>query len=1041
MSNDTGSKGVKRRDFLKVLGTAGATVTTVGCSTDKVAKLIPYLVHPDQTVSGVSTYYATTCRECAAGCGIIAETRDGRTTKLEGNPEHPLNRGALCARGQAALQGLYNPDRFRGPMVKQDGAWKAIDWEGALTLVSQKLGDARSRSVAGNGIFLNQHETGSFPGFLDAWLAGFGMRPHLSVDFEADSAVIEANRRSYGVAWPKLSFADAKLIVSFGADFLETWGMSVPQQLDFADARAKFESAPRFIYIGPRRSLTGLNADQWIACKPGTELAIANALAGRGSIADAAQQSGVAADTLIRLQQELAAAKPALVLAGGSTANALDLALAVAAINLASGAVGTTIRPAESMAGFDGVAHFGDVLAAVERMRAGQVPIAFVRGVNPAYILPASAKFAEAFAKVPDKISFSLFPDETTELCDLILPDLHSLESWGDAEAGRGTMSMQQPAMDPVFTGGPRATADVLIQLAQKDPANAAKYAQKDYRAWLMSRFPGGMTAFTAALQKGIASGSAAPRTVAASAPVPAAPGMETTQGDFFLVTYLSPVLGDGRGANKPWLQELPDPVTKVLWSSWVEIHPETANRLGIERGDIVEVGTAHGKVRAPAYLYLGIRTDTIALAIGQGHSSVAKLDAHDGKNDRAIPTQWGYGRYARDIGVRAHDLLGLGGNAAGGFSLVSTKASLTRTADHETLVSTEGSARQHGRGIAQAIPMSELLEGAGDDRAEGHKQEGGHEIPGEPSTAFLPGLRSPVAADAQGQLGSPTAKDQGKNKGMYAEDHWSGMASRRWAMTIDLARCTGCSACVTACYAENNIPTVGASWQNATIYAVAKPGFNITRGREMNWLRLERYFEGADEGQWTEDFEARFVPMLCQHCGNAPCEPVCPVYATYHAPDGLNVQVYNRCVGTRYCSNNCPYKVRYFNWFGYGEEDRKQYAFPEPLNQQLNPDVTVRGKGVMEKCTMCVQRIREAETRAKAEGRALVADEFTVACAQACPSRAITFGDASDPTWSVSTLVDDKRAYHVFEELNTYTAVVYLKKVHHPGPASPAKA
>jgi len=261
MSNDTGSTGVKRRDFLKILGTAGATVTTVGCSTDNIVKLIPYLVHPDQTVSGVSTYYASTCRECSAGCGIIAETRDGRTTKLEGNPEHPLNKGALCARGQSALQGLYNPDRLRGPMVKQNGAWKPIEWDAALTLVSQKLGDVRSRGGAANGVFLNQHETGSFPFFLDAWLAGFGMKPHLSVDFEADSAVLEANRRSYGVAWPKLSFGDAKLIVSFGADFLETWGMSVPQQLDFADARAKIEGAPRFVYIGARRSLTGLNAD------------------------------------------------------------------------------------------------------------------------------------------------------------------------------------------------------------------------------------------------------------------------------------------------------------------------------------------------------------------------------------------------------------------------------------------------------------------------------------------------------------------------------------------------------------------------------------------------------------------------------------------------------------------------------------------------------------------------------------------------------------------------------------------------------------
>jgi anaerobic selenocysteine-containing dehydrogenase/Fe-S-cluster-containing dehydrogenase component len=1058
MSNDTGSTGVKRRDFLKVLGVASATVGTVGCSSEKVGKLIPYLVQPDETVAGVSSYYATTCRECAASCGIIAETRDGRTHKLEGNPEHPLNKGALCARGQAALQGLYNPDRLRGPMVKENGAWKPIAWDAALTLVSQKLGEVRSRGAAANAVFLNQHETGSFPAFLDAWLAGFGMRPHLSVDFEADSAVIEANRRTYGVAWPTLSFQDAKLIISFGADFLETWGMSVPQQLDFADARARIESAPRFVYVGPRRSLTGLNADQWIACKPGTELAIANALVGKGSIADAARESGVAEATIARLQQELASAKPVLALSGARGANALELALAVASINQANGAVGATIRPAESAAAFDGVARFGDVTAAVERMRSGQVPLAFVRGVNPAYTLPASAKFSDAFGKVAFKISFSLYPDETTELCDLVLPDMHSLESWGDAEAGRGTISIQQPTMDPVFPG-PRATADLLIALAQKDPANAARYTQKDYRNWLISRFPGGVNAFTATLVKGVGAGTVAARTAPTGAPaaITVPQPIDQTKGDYYLLTYPSPVLGDGRGANKPWLQELPDPVTKVLWSSWVELHPETATRLGIERGDIVEVSTANGKVRAPAYLYLGIRPDTIALALGQGHSAAVKLADFDGKHDDKVPIQWGYGRYARNLGVRAQDLLGAGSDNAGGFALVSTKVTLSKTGDHETLISTEGSARQHGRGIAQAIPIAALLaagagahgdqkpanevkvEGKGGAHAPEHG--GAEHTPGEPSTAFLPGLRSPVAADAQGVLGAPSAADQGKNKGLYAPNNWSGMANRRWAMTVDLARCTGCSACVTACYAENNIPTVGAAWQNATVFAVAKPGFNITRGREMNWIRLERYFEGADDGQFTEDFESRFVPMLCQHCGNAPCEPVCPVYATYHSPDGLNVQVYNRCVGTRYCSNNCPYKVRYFNWFGYGEEDRKQYAFPEPLNWQLNPDVTVRTKGVMEKCSFCVQRIREAETRVRVEGRALVPDEFTVACAQGCPSRAITFGDAADPTWTVSKQIEDRRAYHVFEELNTYTAVVYLKKVNHPGPASPAKA
>jgi molybdopterin-containing oxidoreductase family iron-sulfur binding subunit len=590
----------------------------------------------------------------------------------------------------------------------------------------------------------------------------------------------------------------------------------------------------------------------------------------------------------------------------------------------------------------------------------------------------------------------------------------------------------------------------------------------------LIGQFPGGMTAFTGAVAKGVGAGTVAPRTAAAPATIAAAQAaqpLDASRGDFYLVTYLSPVHGDGRGANKPWLQELPDPVSKVLWSSWVEIHPQAAARLGIERGDIVEVTTQSGKVRAPAYLYLGIRPDTIAVAIGQGHGSATRLDAFEPKHTDRNTIQWGYGRYARGIGARTQDLLAPRTDLAGGLALVSTKASLAKTGDHETLVSTEGSARQHGRGIAQALTVTQLGglqqsrgaenadaiapqgsdnqesggggshgEGTG-GKAEGQRGEHHEEIPGEPTNQFRPGLRSPVAADAQGELGSPTSDDHGKDKGMYSGNHWSGMANRRWAMTIDLARCTGCSACVTACYAENNIPTVGAPWQNATVYAEARPGFNITRGREMNWLRIERYFEGAESEQFTEDFEARFTPMLCQHCGNAPCEPVCPVYATYHAPDGLNVQVYNRCVGTRYCSNNCPYKVRYFNWFGYGEEDRKQYAFPEPLNWQLNPDVTVRSKGVMEKCTFCVQRIREAETRAKTEGRDVVPDEFTTACAQACPSRAIVFGDASDARWTVAQQAEDRRAYHVFEELNTYTAVVYLKKVNHPGPASPARA
>ena len=1035
MTQDTKKTGVKRREFLKVLGASSATLAVTACE-EPTGHLIPYLVSPDETVPGVSTYYATTCRECAASCGIIAETRDGRAIKLEGNPDHPLSRGALCARGQSALQGLYNPDRFRTPMVNENGAWKAITWDDAITRLSNAITSAKPQ--AAGAVFINHHESGSFPRFLDGWLSSFGMPAHMSVDFEADHAAIEANRRTYGVAWPALSFQDAKLIVSFGADFLDGWGASVPQQLDFADARAKLDGAPRFVYIGPRRSLTGLNADEWLACKPGSELAIANALAGKGSIDQAATESGVPAAALQQLATDLAAAKPALVVSGVNGENALDVALAVAAINGASGAVGTTIKPAQALTGFEGIAHTDQVLAAVEKMRAGGVGIAFVRGSNLAHSLPKAANFADAFAKVGFRVSFTNVPDETSELCNLIIPDLHSLEQWGDSEPVKGTIGLQQPAMDPVFPTLSKTlpnglgTADFLIQVSKK--AGAANLPA-DYRTWLFTQIPGGDKAVAAGLPKGMIAGSLAARTLAAAAPTtPKSTAIASTQGDFFLITYPHALLGDGRGANKPWLQELPDPVSKICWSSWIEIHPETAQRLDISRGDILEVKTASGTVRAPAFPYLGVHKDAIAMPLGQGHRSKANVPDFQPKHDDSKQTQWGYGRYARGIGANALDIVPLGTNAAGGLILTATKASISKTGDSRILPSTEGSARQHGRGIARAINAADLSKPPAEDRKE--------ELPGDASHAFLPGLRSPVAADAQGDLGSPTSADQGKNKGMYAPNEERGMSKRRWAMTIDLARCTGCSACVTACYSENNIPTVGAYWQNATIFADARPGFNIERGREMNWIRLERYFEGNPDGKFGEDFETRFVPMMCQQCGNAPCEPVCPVYATYHAPDGLNVQVYNRCVGTRYCSNNCPYKVRYFNWFGYGEPDRKQYAFPEPLNWQLNPDVTVRGKGVMEKCSFCVQRIRESENRASAEHRELQADEFTVACAQACPSRAITFGDAADPNWSVTQLIGDRRAYHVFEELNAFTAVVYLKKVNHPSAgAAPARA
>ncbi|HEY8309119.1 MAG TPA: molybdopterin dinucleotide binding domain-containing protein, partial [Gemmatimonadaceae bacterium] len=555
----------------------------------------------------------------------------------------------------------------------------------------------------------------------------------------------------------RFDFNATALVVSFGADFLDGWGPAVPQQLDWSDARAKLVGAPRLIFVGPRRSLTGLNADTWLDCKPGTEVSIARALSGDMSVAQAAQASGVDATRLQSVVSEYKASKPALVLAGGHVAGSAQLFSVVNALNHSNGAVGTAIRPDQALLGYEGIAAPAQLRAAVGRMNSGAVSLIMVRGANPAYSMPKSTGFAQAMAKVPFKVSFASIMDDTSEMCDLILPDHHSLEQWGDAEPVKGTLSLQQPAMDPVFDS--LATSDVLIRIAKGDPATAAKYATPDYRSWLIARIPGGDDGMAAALPKGIVAATALVRTAPRSAlpAIAAVPDIASTTGDLYLFVYHHPVLRDGRGANKPWLQELPDPVTKLTWQTVVEMHPLTALKMGLDNSDLVTVTTSAGRLTAPVYLYLGIRQDTVAIATGRGHVNA--------------------GRYAK-AGENAFDLVPLAENAAGGIALVSTKATVVKAGGSMLLATTEGSARQHLRDIARAIPVGELNGGAE------HKQEPEEEhLPGDASHEFLPGLRSPVATDAQGDFGDPTSKD----KGMYDPNHWSNMAKRRWAMTIDL--------------------------------------------------------------------------------------------------------------------------------------------------------------------------------------------------------------------------------------------------------------
>ncbi|MFQ5776755.1 MAG: molybdopterin-dependent oxidoreductase [Terriglobia bacterium] len=989
--------GINRRNFLKIIGVTGAGAAMAGCAQEPARKLIPYLIPPENIIPGVASWFATVCRECPAGCGMLVRTREGRAVKVEGNPNHPVNQGRLCVRGQASLQGLYNPDRIRQPLRKTSaGTFQSITWEEAEKLLADRLGELRGQGKADRIALLTPLVTGSLDRLLQDWTAALGIERRVAYEPFAYEPLRAANRITFGRnAIPHYRIEAAEVLISFGADFLETWVSNVAYARAFKEMHAvRAGKMGRFIHVEPRLSLTAANADEWVSLKPGTEVFLALGMihvileerraapslsareAGRVRAAvrsydpeTVAARTGMSAQDVRRLAREFARAQPGLALGGGVAAggrNATATLVAVNLLNFITGNLGRTVvfGPNSSL----GQAAPGEeMLKLVEAMEREEVEALLFLDVNPVFSVPGAAGFASALEKVPFVVSFSSFLDETTARANLILPSHTPLESWGDYEPRVGVHGLQQPAMQPVFDT--KAVGDTFLSVAkQMEPALGERFPWEDFHQYLRERWQGvnrklaPRKTFAAFWEEALRQGGVweTPRTE----PVRLARSVFSVafeeaelegaeQEGFPLLVYPSLHYFDGRGANRPWLQEVPDPMTKVVWENWVEVHPETARRLGIARGDVVALTSPHGRLQLPALLYEGLHPEVVAVALGQGHTE--------------------YGRYAQGRGANPLGLLPAKPEAAsGGLPWLSVKVQLEKTGESALLVSTAGSDRQLGRGIAQVISLAEVVRLAQQEPAQAE----------EPAPSMYP-----------------------------AHEH----KDYRWGMALDLNACIGCNACVVACYAENNLAVVGKQ--------------QVARRREMAWIRVERYFEESLGSQ------PLFVPMMCQQCDNAPCEPVCPVYATYHNPEGLNVQVYNRCVGTRYCSNNCPYKVRQFNWF--------DYQWPEPLPLQLNPDVTVRSKGVMEKCTFCVQRIQEGKDRAKDDGRKVHDGEITPACVQTCPTEAILFGNLDDPQSRVAKKAAAPRRYHVLGELNTRPAITYLKKITqgpgNPGPAAGA--
>ena len=960
-------EGLSRRSFIKLAAAASAAAAVPGCE-PAARKLIPYVVPDENVLPGMPSYYASTCAECPAGCGIIAMVREGRVATLAGNPADPIGAGAICARGQAALQGLYNPDRLADPMLRGDGGkLTKISWDAAEKLLTDHLG-AAAKAGQNRVAFLGAPQGPSFAKITRAFLGAYGSNRTTFYEALENEAARNAAETLFGRRdLPIYKIDQAETLISFAADFLETGSSPVELARQYADFRAPKTrrgqlTIGRSFYVGPRMSMSAAKCDDWIPSMPGAEAQVAwsvlhvlvaqrwiaqnsgldlNALTTMVAAYDPAavsQRTGVPADKINAMGAAFGRADGAVAMASGD-----DEALHLAAymLNAATGNLGRTMLFLDG-AGVEPVTTASDVNAAMAAMRDGKVDVVVINGANPVFTMPPSMRAAESLQRVGFVVWMGTVPDETANMASLLLPAHHPLEAWRDTAPRPGVRGLGQPVMQPVFAS--RAAGDIMLAAAAKAPqakipwqssADAVKAewlalapqgashdAQTEF--WTKVRREGGL--YTEAKPMAVKLSTASLKTPP--------PGDGTSQGLTF-VAFAHIFLYDGRGADKPWLQEIPEPVTQIVWDSWAEIHPTTAAKLGIAKDELIELRTEHGAIEAPALISANVHPGAIVVPLGQGHRA--------------------YGRYASDVGANPWKIL-----AAGSLRIaVSAKG----TGRSRRLISPLGKSDMLGRSIVEAMSLDELRHG------------------GEPEAPLAP---EPYE--------------------MYPPFPYP---NHKWGMTIDVNSCTGCSACVAACYAENNLPFVGKEL--------------VDQGRIMSWIRIERFFpEDKDNAP-----NLYLAPMLCQQCNHAPCEPVCPVFASYHTQEGLNGQVYNRCVGTRYCENNCPYKVRRFNWF--------VPEWPAPLNLQLNPDVTVRGAGVMEKCTFCIQRIQHAEINARDDDRALKDGEIVPACAGACPARAITFGDMNDQQSAMMRRRDDNNArnYLMLEELNTQPAIVYLRDLY----------
>lgn len=983
-----------RRDFLKYLGFSTAAATLAASCKVPVRKAVPFADKPSaDTVPGVPKYYATTYVQDGDVIPVLAKVRDGRPIKIEGNDLCSFTGGGTSARSQASVLDLYDMYRLRFPQhkVAASADAKEAKFEEIPTYdqADKMIGDAM-KAAAGSFVLLTSTITSPTTKEI---IAKFPNLKHIQYDAVSYSGMLLANEASgFGRKIPSYNFGAAKLIVSLGADFLGTWLSPVEFAKGYSQGRKIDEKNPQMskhYHFEGTLSMTGSNADERFTHRPSETgmvavalLAALNGTVAAPSVADVKLAAGIK-----KVAAELTANSGTSLVVCGS--NDKNIQLIVNAINNAIGAYGTTIdwsRPVNYRQGVD-----SDLADLVAQMESGSVGTIMIYGANPAYNYYDAAKFIAALSKVKVKVSFSEKMDETTELCEYILPSPHYLESWGDAEPKQGYISFIQPTIYPLFKTRPFQTS--LLKWSGTD---------QDYDTYFKTYWTGklgGETGFETVLQQGIKEDSASTasagsyNSAGASEAATAIAAYRKGTGTE-MVMYQKVSIGTGSQAGNPWLQEMPDPVSKATWDNYALISMKKADELGIKldmeyeyypEKPVINIKVGNKELELPVLVFPGMNADTIAVAVGYGRNEAM-------------------GVTAAGVGKNAYPFTSYNGTTVDYYV-----TGVTTTNLHKKYKIAQTQKHNSYEGRVEVVRETTLAS----------FKKNPEVIP-----EFSKELEEAFYQNSNGSFRG--------NATLYP-DADTRSHEIKWGMSIDMNACYGCGACVIACHAENNVSVVGKS--------------EVLRYHDMHWLRIDRYFV-SDEKDPDNLKGVVYQPMLCQHCDNAPCENVCPVAATNHSSEGLNQMIYNRCIGTRYCANNCPFKVRRFNWADYTGAD----SFPNNQDQKLigkldgavhqmnddltrmvlNPDVTVRSRGVMEKCSFCVQKLQAAKLEAKTENRMLKDGDAKTACQMSCPTNAIVFGNAYDKQSAVAKVREEnkQRTFHALEQLHVLPNVTYLAKI-----------